>query len=168
MHDYNTGSIDVSCNSLWKHRQHGAWSIVMGRKNTTLAANVAYRPRYCNTACTVILDAHSSWPGQTTLPMRQDIPKGKQRHCCPFASRVALPVVIKATFCDVSNDASVTLKLRGGSMSIMDLIALRLDGPIFSLFTSKGTNTAWQTCACALSCAHVLLTLSSRIAIRVV
>lgn len=35
-----------------------------------------------------------------------------------------------------------TVKLGGGCMTIMDLMALRLEGPTLSLFTRRGTSTA--------------------------
>ena len=39
-----------------------------------------------------------------------------------------------------------TVKLGGGCMTIMDRMALRLEGPTFSLHTSRGTSTACAIC----------------------
>jgi len=39
-----------------------------------------------------------------------------------------------------------TVKLGGGCMTIMERMALRLEGPTFSLHTSRGTSTACAIC----------------------
>ena len=38
------------------------------------------------------------------------------------------------------------MKLGGGCMTIMERMALRLEGPTFSLHTSRGTSTACAIC----------------------
>jgi len=59
-----------------------------------------------------------------------------------------------------------TVKLGGGCMTIMERMALRLEGPTFSLHTSRGTSTACAICththtyAFEMACEHAHYELS--------